>query len=298
MAGRILWLLLVVCLWSGIAIARAKVQGIASTGGTVIVTVGLNSTTKSITSFPSCTVTVFLAGTTTPASIFSDNVGTAKANPFTANSDASWSFFVDDGHYDVKFSGTGIVTPFTLSDIVVVESGQASLKQGTAPIVTASTIQLQAPASVTGYNLVYPGAAPTVPSILQWNNVSNVVTATFTNTEILLSTTTGVDMNTATATTLYTCPSSKTCVITRVAVSTASTSLTTASWSYGWNSATFNDVVANATHVELTGATLYSILGAKVGATLGTSTGVFKVLMNTLQGGAATTRMDVFGYVY
>jgi hypothetical protein len=116
--------------------------------------------------------------------------------------------------------------------------------------------------------------------------------------EGLLASTSGVNMNTATATLLYTCPTGKTCVVTKVIVSTASTSLTTASYSFGWNSAAFDNVIANATHTELTGATLYTVLVPKVGATLGTTTGTFKVLMNTLQGGAATARIDVFGFTY
>lgn len=114
----------------------------------------------------------------------------------------------------------------------------------------------------------------------------------------LLSTTTGVDMNTATATTLYTVPTGKSCIITRVVVRAASTSLTTASYSFGFNSAAFDNIIANATHTELTGATLYTILSAKVGSTRGVAGDTFKVLMNTLQGGAATTTIDVFGYLF
>lgn len=120
----------------------------------------------------------------------------------------------------------------------------------------------------------------------------------YTVAEVLLASTGSVNMNTATATTLYTCATGKSCVITRVVVRNASTSLTTASYSFGWTSTAFNDVIANATHTELTGATLYTVLAAKTGAKLGTSTGTFKVLMNTLQGSAATTTMDVFGYVF
>lgn len=105
-------------------------------------------------------------------------------------------------------------------------------------------------------------------------------------------------MNTATATTLYTVPTGKSCIVTHVVVRNASTSLTTASYSFGFNSATFNDVIANATHTELTGATLYTVLIAKVGATRGAAGDTFKVLMNTLQGGAATTTMEVFGFLF
>lgn len=115
--------------------------------------------------------------------------------------------------------------------------------------------------------------------------------------ETKLATVASVDMNTATATTLYTVPTGRSCIITKVVVRNASTSLTTASYSFGFNSAPFNDVIADATHTELTGSTLYTALSAKAGAKVGVAADNFKVLMNTLQGGAATTTMDVFGYL-
>lgn len=121
---------------------------------------------------------------------------------------------------------------------------------------------------------------------------------TTSTAEIQLSTTAAVNMNTATATTLYTSPTGRSTVVTKVVVRNCSTSMTTASYSFGWEAATFANVIANATHTELTGATLYTRLDPKVGATVGTTTGTFKVLMNTLQGGAATCTMDVFGYTF
>ena len=119
-----------------------------------------------------------------------------------------------------------------------------------------------------------------------------------TTGEKLLVTSSAVDVNTATPTSLFTCPALKTCLITRVALSNPSTSLTTASLSFGWNSASYNNVIANATHVELTGSTLFTILLPKVGATLGAAADVLKVLANTLQGGAATVDIRVFGILF
>ena len=134
-------------------------------------------------------------------------------------------------------------------------------------------------------------------------NAGTVTNGVYTTTlptlaDSVLSSTASVNLNSGTAATLYTCPSGKTCVVTAVVIKAASTSLTTWSGSFGWNSTSFNDVIANATHTELTGATLYTRLSAKAGAALGTSTGVFKTLANTLQGGAATATIDVIGYVY
>lgn len=118
------------------------------------------------------------------------------------------------------------------------------------------------------------------------------------NTITLLASVAGVDLNTATANTLYTVPTGRNAVIAYCVIRNVSTSLTTVSFSIGWNSATFNNVIADATHTELTGNTLYTILSAKIGATRGVAGDVLKLLDNILQGGAATCTVDVYGYLY
>jgi hypothetical protein len=112
-----------------------------------------------------------------------------------------------------------------------------------------------------------------------------------------LATVTGVDMNSASAQTLYAVPTGKSCIISCVVVRNASTSLTTASYSFGFTGAAYNDVIATGTHTELTGATLYTVLNAGVGSKVGVAAANFSVIMNILEGGAATTTMDVFGYL-
>lgn len=111
---------------------KIKVQGIANLGGKVIVTSGTSSTTKAIQSYPNCTVTVYATGTTNLISLWSDYAGTiTKSNPFTAGSDASFSFYATVAQrIDIRFSGTGITTPFTLSDVQVV--GATSTPSGAA----------------------------------------------------------------------------------------------------------------------------------------------------------------------
>jgi hypothetical protein len=67
-------------------------------------------------------VTVYLAGTTTLATIYADNSGTPKANPFTAStSDGLYFFYADNARYDVRLSGGGIPTPFTIGDILLAD---------------------------------------------------------------------------------------------------------------------------------------------------------------------------------
>lgn len=104
--------------------ARGKLQGIAGQGAQTVNTSGISSSTTHIKTYPGCTVTVYRAGTTQLALIYSDNSSTVKANPFTSStSDASWFFYADNGHYDVKFSGTGITTQFTVGDFVLTDLG-------------------------------------------------------------------------------------------------------------------------------------------------------------------------------
>lgn len=115
--------------------------------------------------------------------------------------------------------------------------------------------------------------------------------------ESKLATVAGVNLNVTTKTTLYTVPASKVCVVTKVVLRGASTSLTTASFGVGYD-ANATDVVADATHTGLTGPTLYEKVAPKVGALLGTAAAVLGLKCSTAQGAAATVDVDVFGYLY
>jgi hypothetical protein len=96
-----------------------KLSGYCEQGGHPVTTVGLISTTQVQQSYPSCQITVFQAGTSNLATIFSDGSGTPKSNPFTASSTGYWNFYVPASTlYDVRLSGGGISAPFTLSDLV------------------------------------------------------------------------------------------------------------------------------------------------------------------------------------
>lgn len=90
-------------------------QGYCERGGEVVVTDGRSSTTKVQRSYPSCTITVYDTGTTNLATIATNSGGTPKANPFTADNDGYFKFYVQDGTYDIRYSGSGIPTPFTRS---------------------------------------------------------------------------------------------------------------------------------------------------------------------------------------
>lgn len=125
---RFLFLLLLLIPFSVQAQIKESVSGYCERGGESVITDGRQSTTKVQRTFTSCTVTVYISGTTVLATIFPGNTGTAtKSNPFTADTDGYWQFFANPGRYDVRFSGAGITTPFTRSGFWVSAGGASAL---------------------------------------------------------------------------------------------------------------------------------------------------------------------------
>lgn len=69
----------------------------------------------------SALVSVFLAGTQTPASIFSDDGITATSNPVVTDASGRFDFYVADGRYDLSVSGVNITT-YLLKDIEIFDA--------------------------------------------------------------------------------------------------------------------------------------------------------------------------------
>lgn len=63
-------------------------------------------------------VTVKLAGTSTLATLYSDNVGSVLANPVITSAFGDFSFYTQNGRYDLHLSGGGI-TPVVVSDVLI-----------------------------------------------------------------------------------------------------------------------------------------------------------------------------------
>lgn len=118
--------------------------------------------------------------------------------------------------------------------------------------------------------------------------------------EQLLASGVQVDMNVLNGTTgLFTVPAGKSCIPTKVVVRNPSISLTTASYSFGFTSAAFADMVANATHTGLNAAGTAIVLPAiATGITIGAAAAVLTCKVNTAQGAAATALVDVYGYLF
>lgn len=90
---------------------------------------------------PSAIVTVYYAGTTVAASIYSDNLvpPTVRANPFTADADGYFYFYAPDGRYDVYLSGGTITTPYTWGDIALLGGAEDASISSVANALAAET---------------------------------------------------------------------------------------------------------------------------------------------------------------
>src|SRR5579859_1975742 len=64
------------------------------------------------------TINVNLAGSSTKATLYSDDGFTVKPNPFTADNFGHFDFYAASGKYDISITGTG-VTPYTFTAEVV-----------------------------------------------------------------------------------------------------------------------------------------------------------------------------------
>ncbi len=113
---RILFAIVILMAMVMPCLAKSKWTGYVSKGGK-FVRVSTLTSYRLMETYPGATVTVYLTGTLTLATIYSNNAGALKANPFVSDLNAKYEFYVDDGRYDIKFSGTGIAVPFTFTDL-------------------------------------------------------------------------------------------------------------------------------------------------------------------------------------
>lgn len=70
-------------------------------------------------------VTVYNHGTEVLATIYSDEGITPQANPFNVDSYGRWSFYVANGRYDIKFSGSTI-NVFLMEDVLIEDAASAN----------------------------------------------------------------------------------------------------------------------------------------------------------------------------
>jgi hypothetical protein len=177
------------CVFIFTASASAQVaaaNGYCNLGGAQSVTSGLSSSNYLQGIIPSCSVTVYLTGTTTLATIYADSNLTILNNPFTANAASStnpgyWLFFaaINQG-YDVVLSGG--VSPNIYPSAVTL----TALYPGTDIIagITQLTGDVTAGpgngAQVATVVRVNGAAIPTLATVLGSNSSSQLIAASTT----------------------------------------------------------------------------------------------------------------------
>lgn len=137
---------LILTIFAGTALADQRAQGDCMQGNYQVFTSNVPSTTLVMRSFPRCTITVFVTGSSTLATLFSDNSSTPLSNPFQSNSSGHWYFYAANGRYDVNLSGASIPAPFTLGDILLADpvSGGAGITQLTGDVTAGPGSGVQA----------------------------------------------------------------------------------------------------------------------------------------------------------
>jgi hypothetical protein len=112
-----------------------------------------------------------------------------------------------------------------------------------------------------------------------------------------------IDANSTLLQALFTLPASTAlfpvvgCVVSHLVIRGATISLSTVSVAAGWNAAG-NNTFATATHTELTGPTLATVILATTGQTIGLPSGSFGIKNSIAQGVAANFTVDCFGYIF
>lgn len=122
------------------------------------------------------TVNVYLAGTTTPASIYSTNAGAAKSNPFQSSATGLIEFYAEDGRYDLVVSKAGY-TSVTVSDLLLEDPNDATNDDIAGVAITGSTVDSSVIGEVSPTTGKFTGVrldsvAPAAAQIgqLRWND--------------------------------------------------------------------------------------------------------------------------------
>jgi hypothetical protein len=145
--------------------AYQRAWGWCQLGGQQVSTSSILSSNYFQQTFPGCTVTVYLTGTLTLATLYSNNSSTPLANPFTAQGLAGanpgyWYFYANstapNNRYDVVLSGGGLPATLTYSDIELTD-----LSAGAITAVNSQTgpaITIQSGTSGASFNISNPSS--------------------------------------------------------------------------------------------------------------------------------------------
>jgi len=122
----------------------------------------------SLAPLASASCAVYLTGTTTLASLYSDNGVTALTNPTTSSATGRLQFYAADGRYDIVCSKTGYTTT-TITDVLLEDPAQGQdlyyLPAGTGAVSRTVQGKLQEAVSVTDFGAVGDGVTDDTAAI-------------------------------------------------------------------------------------------------------------------------------------
>jgi len=135
---------------------------------------------------PACSITVYIAGTTTKATIYGDQAGSsALGNPITAGSDGTYAYYAPSGRYTEVLSAPGFTFGAAQTQDFILHDAFAI--PGTAPNIFATTTWLNAtpsclniPSPTTGKTWCFD---QTLQALKVWDG-AKWATVTTTNTYI------------------------------------------------------------------------------------------------------------------
>ena len=118
------------------------------------------------------TVHVYLPGTTTHATIYSDNISTVKANPFSSNTfDGTYDFYAADGRYDLVFSKPGVTFNALLTKGIALFDVSTFSSPSAFSAITSGTNITAAMVLGSGSSLTYAGTGSLNASLFRGNAV-------------------------------------------------------------------------------------------------------------------------------
>jgi hypothetical protein len=122
----------------------------------------------SLAPLASASCAVYLTGTTTLASLYSDNGVTALTNPTTSSATGRLQFYAADGRYDIVCSKSGYTTT-TITDVLLEDPANAGdllyLPNGTGAVTRTIQGKLRETVSVTDFGAVGDGVTDDTAAI-------------------------------------------------------------------------------------------------------------------------------------
>lgn len=166
--------LLFLCLAPLAGAQTDTIQGFCDTGGVSAKTSGSSSANKLQGDIPSCKVEVFLTGTQTHATIYSNGSNTPLSNPFTAAalgavSPGRWIFWISDGvHVDVMGSGGIPPNTYAMPTPLCVDCAAGNGGGGPQTIIETNGTPISPPSPANFVNT----------ATVQWAFANDQITAT------------------------------------------------------------------------------------------------------------------------